>query len=71
MGNNSMNLKGQGQTNPGGEYMDYQEITIGQVTYEVSHFCSGDRTVDELLLGLISKPSTEKPSFDGDTNLAV
>ena len=43
MGNNGMNPKATGQTNPGGECMDYQEITLGQVTYEIRRVYTGER----------------------------
>ena len=59
MGNNGMNPKATGQTNPGGECMDYQEITLGQVTYEIRRVYTGERS------------AAEKPSFDVDTNPAV
>lgn len=71
MGNNGMNPKATGQTNPGGECMDYQEITLGQVTYEIRRVYTGERSAADLLLDRLSQAASEKPSFDVDTNPAV
>ena len=71
MGNNGMNPKAPGQTNPGGEYMDYQEITLGQVTYEIRRVYTGERSAADLVLERLSQAASEKPSFDVDTNPAV
>ena len=71
MGNNGMNPKPPGQTNSGGECMDYQEITLGQVTYEIRRVYTGDRSAAELVLDRLSQAVSEKPSFDVDTNPAV
>ena len=64
MGNNSMNPKAPGQTNPGGECMDYQEITLGQVTYEIRRVYSGDRPVSELVLDRMTQSTKPVPPFD-------
>lgn len=73
MGNNGMNPKATGQTNPGGECMDmdYQEITLGQVTYEIRRVYTGERSAADLVLDRLSQAASEKPSFDVDTNPAV
>lgn len=71
MGNNGMNPKAPGQTNLGGECMDYQEITLGQVTYEIRRVYTGERSAADLLLEHLSQAVSEKPSFDVDTNPAV
>ena len=71
MGNNGMNPKAPGQTNPGGEGMDYQEITLGQVTYEIRRVYTGERSAADLVLDRLSQAASEKPSFDVDTNPAV
>ena len=54
MGNNGMNPKAPGQTNPGGECMDYQEITLGQVTYEIRRVYAGERSAADLVLDRLS-----------------
>lgn len=64
MGNNGMNPKAPGQTNPGGECMNYQEITIGQVTYEISRVYTGERSAAELVSERLAKQLSESPSFD-------
>lgn len=51
--------------------MDYQEITLGQVTYEIRRVYTGDRSAAELVLDRLSQAASEKPSFDVDTNPAV
>ncbi len=71
MGNNGMKNAPEGQTNPGGEYMEYQEITLGQVTYEISRVFAGDRPAADLVLDRLSQAVSEKPSFDVNTNHAV
>lgn len=69
MGNNGMNPKASGQTNPGGECMDYQEITLGQVTYEIRRVYSGDRPVSELVLDRMTQNVKPVPPFDeGDSH---
>lgn len=71
MGNNGMNPKASGQTNSGGECMDYQEIILGQVTYEIRRVYTGERSAADLVLDRLSQAASEKPSFDVDTNPAV
>lgn len=64
MGNNGMNPKTPGQTNPGGECMNYQEITLGQVTYEISRVYTGERSAADLVSERLVKQLSENPSFD-------
>ena len=64
MGNNGMNHKRPGQTNPGGECMEQQEITLGQVTYQVSRVYAGTRPVSELVAERLVKRLAENPPFD-------
>lgn len=116
MGNNGMNPKAPGQTNPGGDsvinhtilksptcspltrqpqmtakiphpqgdasqiapqcggmgdHLDYQEITLGQVTYEIRRVYTGERSAADLVLERLSQVASEKLSFDVDTNPAV
>lgn len=64
MGNNGMDHKPPGQTNPGGECMDYHEITLGQVTYEISRSYTGERSAVELVSERLIRQLSENPSFD-------
>ena len=64
MGNNGMNLKRPGQTTPGGECMEQQEITLGPVTYQVSRVYAGTRPASELVAKRLAKRLAENPPFD-------
>ena len=64
MGNNGMNHKRPGQTIPGGECMEQQEITLGQVTYQVSRVYAGTRPASELVAERLVKRMAEDPPFD-------
>ena len=64
MGNNGMNHKRPGQTTPGGECMEQQEITLGQVTYQVSRVYTGTCPVSELVAERLVKRLAENPPFD-------
>ena len=64
MGNNGMNLKRPGQTTPGGECMEQQEITLGPVTYQVSRVYAGTRPASELVAERLVKRLAENPPFD-------
>lgn len=45
--------------------MEHQEITLGQVTYEISRVYAGSRPVPDLILDrLTQNASPIKPSFD-------
>ena len=64
MGNNGMNHKRPGQTIPGGECMEQQEITLGQVTYQVSRVYAGTRPASELVAERLVNRLAENPPFD-------
>ena len=64
MGNNGMNLKRPGQTTPGGECMEQQEITLGQATYQVSRVYTGIRPASELVAERLARRMAENPPFD-------
>ena len=64
MGNNGMNHKRPGQTMPGGECMEQQEITLGQATYQVSRVYAGTRPASELVVERLAKQISENPPFD-------
>ena len=52
------------QTTCGGECMEQQEITLGQVTYEVSRVYAGSRPASELVAERLVKRLAENPPFD-------
>ena len=54
-----------------GDHLDYQEITLGQVTYEIRRVYTGERSAADLVLERLSQVASEKLSFDVDTNHAV
>lgn len=53
-----------GQTNFGGECMNQQEITLGQVTYEVCRVFTGSCPATELVLQQLAQRKKGNPSFD-------
>ena len=63
-GSNGMDSQPLGQTTSGGEYMEPQEITLGQVTYQVSRVYVGDRPASELVADRLVKRLSENPPFD-------
>ena len=64
MGSNGMDSQPLGQTTSGGEYMEPQEITLGQVTYQVNRVYAGDRPASELVADRLVKRLSENPPFD-------
>ena len=64
IGSNGMDSQPLGQTTSGGEYMEPQEITLGQVTYQVSRVYAGDRSASELVADRLVKRLSENPPFD-------
>ena len=44
--------------------MNYQEIALGEVTYEVRRVYSGERPAAELLLDRLIQNNKPNPSFD-------
>lgn len=68
MGNYGMNPCLPGQTNPGGERMEHQEITLGQVTYDISRVYAGSRSAAELVLERLTQNLPAGHPVDGDPN---
>lgn len=64
MGNNGMNTHHLGQTTPGGEQMEQQEIKLGQVTYQVSRIYTGNCQASDLITERLTKRFSENPPFD-------
>ncbi len=65
MGNSGMNQPILAQTNTGGEHMEQQEITIGQVTYELRRVFQGTRPLSELMAERIAQNIPAVQSVDG------
>ena len=53
-----------GQNSFGGEYMNHQEITLGQVTYEICRVFIGNDPAAELVLEQLVQKKNTNPSFD-------
>lgn len=66
MGNIGMNSSLPGQTTPGGERMEHQEITLGQVTYEIQRVYHGNRPVSELVADRLTQNFPTAHPVDGD-----
>ena len=64
MENNGMNTDCPGQTKSGGDCMEQQEITLGNVIYEVSRIYAGNCPASELIAERLAKRLTENSSFD-------
>ena len=65
MENSGMNQPALTQTNPGGEHMEQQEITIGQVTYELRRVFQGTRPLSELMAERLAQNIPAAQSVDG------
>ena len=59
------------QTNPGGEHMEQQEITIGHVTYELRRVFLGTRPLSELMAERLAQNIPTAQSVDGGNNHEV
>ena len=66
MGNYGMDFSPSGQTIPGGEHMEHQEITLGQVTYDISRVYAGSRRLPELVLDRLTQNLPAGHPVDGD-----
>lgn len=66
MGKYGMNPSPPGQTNSGGERMEHQEITLGQVTYDISRIYAGSRPAAELVLDWLTQNFPAAHPVDGD-----
>jgi len=44
--------------------MEYQEIALNEVTYEIRRVYSGDRPATELLIDRLTQNNKPNPSFD-------
>lgn len=71
MGNSGINCPALEQTNPGGEHMEQQEITMGQVTYELRRVFQGTRSLSELMAERIAQNIPPARSVDGGDSHGV
>jgi len=60
-----MNRFAAAQTTPGGDAMEPQEITMGQVTYEVRRIFQGSQTIPELIVERLAQNFPVSPPVDG------
>lgn len=71
MGNSGIEYPVLAQTNPGGEHMEQQEITIGQVTYELRRVFHGTRPLSELMAERLAQNIPAAQSVDGGEHHGV
>ncbi len=65
MGNSGIKRPVPVQTSPGGDAMEQQTITMGQVTYELSRVFQGTRPLSELMAERIAQNIPAAQSVDG------
>lgn len=65
MGNSGIKYPAPAQTNPGGERMEQQEITMGQVTYELRRVFQGTRPLSELMAERLTQNIPAARPVDG------
>ena len=65
MGNSGINRSVPVQTSPGGDAMEQQTITIGQVTYELGRVFQGTRPLSELMAERLVQNIPAAQSVDG------
>ncbi len=71
MGNSGINHPAPVQTNPGGDAMEQQTVTIGQVTYELRRVFQGTRPLTELMAERIAQNIPVGQPVDGGDGHAV
>ena len=65
MGNSGINRPVPVQTSPGGDAMEQQTITMGQVTYELRRVFQGTRPLSELMAERLTQNIPDTQSVDG------
>ena len=65
MGNSGINRPVPAQNNPGGDAMEQQTITMGQVTYELRRVFQGTRSLTELMAERLAQNIPNVPPVDG------
>ena len=71
MGNSGINRPISVQTSLGGDAVEQQTITMGQVTYELSRVFQGTRSLSELMAERIVQNIPAPQSIDGGGNHEV
>ena len=71
MGNSGINRSIPAQNNPGGDVMEQQTITMGQVTYELIRVFQGTRSLSELMAERLAQNIPDSPPVDGDDGHGV
>lgn len=71
MGNSGINRPVPAQNNPGGDAMEQQTITMGQVTYELSRVFQGTRPLSELMAERLAQNIPAVQSVDGSERHGV
>ena len=66
MGNSGINNPVPAQNNPGGDTMEQQTITMGQVTYELRRVFQGTRPLSELIAERLAQSIPGTQPVDGD-----
>ncbi len=69
--NRRMNREKLAQTTPGGDAMEPQKITMGQVTYEIQRVFQGSQTVPELIVERLAQNFPADLPVDGDSAHAL
>ena len=65
MGNSGINVPVPEQNNPGGDAMEQQTITMGQVTYELRRVFQGTRSLSELMAERLAQNIPTVQPVDG------
>ena len=65
MENSGINRSASVQTNPGGDAMEQQTITMGQVTYELRRVFQGTRPLSDLMAERLAQNIPAAQSVDG------
>lgn len=65
MGNSGINHPVPAQNNSGGDAMEQQIITMGQVTYELRRVFQGTRPLSELMAERLAQNIPANPPVDG------
>ncbi len=65
MNNSGMNQKDLVQTTSGGDAMELQKVTMGQVTYEVRRVFQGSQTIPELIVERLAQNFPANPPVVG------
>ena len=71
MGNSGINRPVPEQNSPGGDAMEQQTITMGQVTYELRRVFQGTRSLSELMVERLAQNIPTTQPVDGGSGHGV